>query len=47
MATKKTPLWTRKEGKDPEGGPTKGSHTINIPLALVLFAGNGSIFVRR
>jgi hypothetical protein len=30
------------------GGLTKGSHTINIPIALVLFAGNnGSLFVRR
>jgi hypothetical protein len=30
------------------GGLTKGAHTINIPIALVLFAGNnGSLFVRR
>jgi hypothetical protein len=31
-----------------QGGLTKGAHTINIPIALVLFAGNnGSLFVRR
>jgi hypothetical protein len=30
------------------GGLTKGVHTINIPIAIVLFAGNnGSLFVRR
>jgi hypothetical protein len=30
------------------GGLTKGAHTLNIPIALVLFAGNnGSLFVRR
>ena len=30
------------------GGLTKGAHTINIPIAIVLFAGNnGSLFVRR
>lgn len=30
------------------GALTKGAHTINIPLAFVLFAGNnGSLFVRR
>jgi hypothetical protein len=30
------------------GALTKGTHTINIPLAFVLFAGNnGSLFVRR
>lgn len=30
------------------GALTKGAHTINIPIAIVLFAGNnGSLFVRR
>jgi hypothetical protein len=30
------------------GGLTKGAHVLNIPVALVLFAGNnGSLFVRR
>lgn len=30
------------------GGLTKGAHTLDIPIALVLFAGNnGSLFVRR
>lgn len=30
------------------GRMTKGAHTINLPVAMVLFAGNnGSLFVRR